>query len=123
MVKGIVQFNIVGDMDYVSMLIFCDFIFLLLIIFQIVVDVWCGFVLILDGVLQFLFFVDYVFDWVRDVYCDEIISMFWIFVFGDNDVVSVLYVDLNIFFICFIDQFELYFFVEEDENYKVYVLV
>lgn len=55
-----------------------------------IVDVWRGSILTLDGALQLLLLVDYVFDWARDIYREDIIRSLRILASGDNDTASTL---------------------------------
>jgi hypothetical protein len=63
---------------------------------QRVVDIWRGSILSRDGALQLLLLVDYIFDWARDVYRDDIIKELRVLATGDNDAASVFYADSDI---------------------------
>lgn len=63
---------------------------------QRVVDIWRGSILARDGALQLLLLVDYVFDWARDVYREEIIKELRLLATGDNDAASIIYADSDI---------------------------
>lgn len=64
--------------------------------FQKVVDLWRGSICTPDGALQILLLVDYIFDWARDVYRDDIIRELRLLASGDNDLASV-YSDTDIY--------------------------
>jgi hypothetical protein len=61
-----------------------------------VVDMWRGSILSRDGALQLLLLVDYIFDWARDLYRDDIIKELRVLASGDNDAASIMYPDSDI---------------------------
>ncbi len=62
-----------------------------------IVDVWRGSILSRDGALQLLLLVDYVFDWARDKYRNDIIAELRVLASGENDAASTLYTDSDIY--------------------------
>ncbi|KAK0612267.1 hypothetical protein B0T14DRAFT_531878 [Immersiella caudata] len=62
-----------------------------------VIDVWHGCISTRDGALQLLLLVDYLFDWARDKYREDIIQALRIVAHGDSDAVSGIYQDTDIF--------------------------
>jgi hypothetical protein len=73
---------------------------------QRVVDVWRGSILTLDGALQLLLLVDYIFDWARDIYREDIIRELRVLASGDNDAASVVATDIDIYSYCHLDPFD-----------------
>lgn len=61
------------------------------------VDVWRGSVLTLDGSLQLLLLIDYIFDRARDNYRFDIIRLLRGLANGDNDAASNIYADTDIY--------------------------
>jgi hypothetical protein len=86
-----------------------------------IVDVWRGSILTLDGALQLLLLVDYVFDWARDIYREDIIRSLRILASGDNDTASTLYSDTDIFSTRLVDQPELHSSTAGNEDYQAYM--
>ncbi|SPO03228.1 uncharacterized protein DNG_05910 [Cephalotrichum gorgonifer] len=62
-----------------------------------IVDVWRGSLSTYDGAIQLLLLVDYVFDWARDVYRENVLKALRILASGENDAASTAYSDTNIF--------------------------
>jgi hypothetical protein len=62
-----------------------------------VIDVWHGCITTRDGALQLLLLVDYVFDWARDRYREDIIGALRIVARGESDSASGVYQDTDIF--------------------------
>ncbi|KAK0743081.1 hypothetical protein B0T18DRAFT_330457 [Schizothecium vesticola] len=62
-----------------------------------VVDVWHGCITTRDGALQLLLLVDYLFDWARDRYREDIIGALRIVAHGESDAASGVYQDTDIF--------------------------
>jgi hypothetical protein len=58
---------------------------------------WRGSILSPDGALQLLLLVDYIFDWARDAYREDIIRELRVLASGDNDTASVLGADSDIY--------------------------
>ena len=67
---------------------------------------WRGCILTLDGALQLLLLVDYIFDWARDIYREDIIRELRVLASGDNDAASVLGTDIDIYSYCHLDPFD-----------------
>src|SRR4051812_33362232 len=86
-----------------------------------VVDVWRGSILTLDGALQLLLLVDYVFDWARDIYREDVIRRLRVLASGDNDAASVLFSDTDIFSTRLVDQPEVYSSTTGNEDYQAYM--
>ncbi|KAI1493431.1 hypothetical protein F5X96DRAFT_621846 [Biscogniauxia mediterranea] len=62
-----------------------------------VIDVWHGCITSRDGALQLLLLVDYLFDWARDRYREDIIGALRVVARGENDTASGIYQDTDIF--------------------------
>jgi hypothetical protein len=62
-----------------------------------VIDVWHGCITSRDGALQLLLLVDYLFDWARDRYREDIIGALRIVGRGESDAASGVYQDTDIF--------------------------
>ncbi|KAL7917303.1 hypothetical protein ACQKWADRAFT_317430 [Trichoderma austrokoningii] len=62
-----------------------------------VIDVWHGCITSRDGALQLLLLVDYLFDWARDKYREEIIGALRMIARGESDATSGIYPDTDIF--------------------------
>ncbi|KAI0594917.1 hypothetical protein F4775DRAFT_571898 [Biscogniauxia sp. FL1348] len=62
-----------------------------------VIDVWHGCITSRDGALQLLLLVDYLFDWARDSYREDIIGALRIVARGESDAASGVYQDTDIF--------------------------
>lgn len=60
-------------------------------------ELWRGSISTRDGALQLLLLVDYIFDWARDVYRDDIIQELRILASGENKAGSLVYTDSDIF--------------------------
>lgn len=60
-------------------------------------DLWKGSICTRNGALQLLLLVDYIFDWARDVYRDDIIQELRTLASGDNDAASIVYSDTDIY--------------------------
>ena len=58
---------------------------------------WRGSIISRNGALQLLLLVDYILDWARDKYRNDIIAELRLLASGDNDTASALYVDSDIF--------------------------
>ena len=55
---------------------------------------WQRSICTLDGALQLLLLVDYIFDWARDIYRKDIIRELRILASGDNDAARVVGTDI-----------------------------
>ncbi|KAF7541350.1 hypothetical protein G7Z17_g11978 [Cylindrodendrum hubeiense] len=62
-----------------------------------VVEMWRGSILTSTGALQLLLLVDYVFDWARDVYREDIIKELRVLASGENEAASGIYTDTDIY--------------------------
>lgn len=62
-----------------------------------IIDVWHGCIASRDGALQLLLIVDYIFDWARDRYREDIIRALRIVARGESDAGSGVYQDTDIF--------------------------
>ncbi|KAF4631105.1 hypothetical protein G7Y89_g7026 [Cudoniella acicularis] len=62
-----------------------------------VIDAWCGSILTQDEALQLLLLVDYIFDWARDVYREDIIKELRVLASGENGNASTMYTDSDIY--------------------------
>ncbi|KAF4995714.1 hypothetical protein FDECE_12707 [Fusarium decemcellulare] len=62
-----------------------------------VVQVWGGSITSPNGALQLLLLIDYIFDWARDLYREDIIQHLRLLASGENDAATVLYADTDIF--------------------------
>jgi hypothetical protein len=62
-----------------------------------IIDVWNGCITSRDGALQLLLIVDYIFDWARDRYREDIIRALRIVARGESDTGSGVYQDTDIF--------------------------
>ncbi|SPO04779.1 uncharacterized protein DNG_07464 [Cephalotrichum gorgonifer] len=58
-----------------------------------IIDLWQGSILFRDKAFQLLLLVDYIFDWARDSYREDIIRELRVLATGDNDAASALYPD------------------------------
>lgn len=58
--------------------------------------VWRGNITTLDGSLQLLLLVDYIFNWARDSYQPDILTQLRSMASGENDAASILYADTDI---------------------------
>ncbi len=67
---------------------------------------WRGCILTLDGALQLLLLVDYIFDWARDIYREDILRELRVLASGDNDAASVVGTDIDIYSYCHLDPFD-----------------
>lgn len=65
--------------------------------------------------------VDYVFDWARDIYREDILKKLRLLASGDNDAASVLYSDTDIFSTRYVDQPEVHSPGAGNEDYQAYV--
>lgn len=64
---------------------------------QNIIELWRGSITTRDGALQLLLIVDYIVDWARDVYRENIITDLRSLASGDNDAASTFYPDTDIF--------------------------
>ena len=55
---------------------------------------WRGSILSLDGALQLLLIVDYVFDWARDIYREDILRELRLLTSGEDETISVIDTDI-----------------------------
>ncbi|KAJ3538816.1 hypothetical protein NM208_g5741 [Fusarium decemcellulare] len=62
-----------------------------------VAQVWGGSITSPNGALQLLLLVDYIFDWARDLYREDIIRHLRLLASGENDAATVLYADTDLF--------------------------
>jgi len=62
-----------------------------------VIDVWHGCITTRNGALQLLLLVDYIFDWARDRYREDIIRALRTVTHGESDTISAVYQDTDIF--------------------------
>jgi hypothetical protein len=69
----------------------------MLIFSQQIVDLWRGSITSKDGALQLLLIVDYVFEWARDIYREDILNKLRIVASGQNDCASMIHPDTDIF--------------------------
>ncbi|KAJ5364539.1 uncharacterized protein N7496_010252 [Penicillium cataractarum] len=60
-------------------------------------DLWGGSVTSKNGALQLLLIVDYVFEWARDIYREDILNKLRIVASGQNDCASMIHPDTDIF--------------------------
>ena len=56
--------------------------------------------------MQLLLLVDYIFDWARDIYREDIIRELRVLASGDNDAASVMGTDIDILSYCHLDPFD-----------------
>lgn len=68
----------------------------MLIFSQQIFDLWGGSITSKNGALQLLLIVDYVFEWARDIYREDILSKLRIVASGQNDCASVIHPDTDI---------------------------
>ncbi|KAI1368239.1 hypothetical protein F5Y08DRAFT_355490 [Xylaria arbuscula] len=61
-----------------------------------VIDVWRGCITTRDAALQLLLLVDYIFDWARDIYREDVIRALRVVVHGANDTMSEIFSDTAI---------------------------
>ncbi|KAJ9130775.1 hypothetical protein NKR23_g12027 [Pleurostoma richardsiae] len=87
----------------------------------VIIDVWQGSIVTRDGALQLLLLVDYVFDWARDVYREDIIRKLRLLASGDNDAASILYTDTDIFSTRQVDLSEMHTSAVGNEDYEAYI--
>jgi hypothetical protein len=73
---------------------------------QLVVNIWSGSITTRNGALQLLLLVDYVFDWARDIYREDIIKELRTLATGNNDAATVLHTDTDIFSTHPVDTFD-----------------
>ena len=73
---------------------------------QRVVNIWSGSITTRNGALQLLLLVDYVFDWARDIYREDIIKELRTLATGNNDAATVLHTDTDIFSTHPVDTFD-----------------
>ncbi|KAJ5738051.1 hypothetical protein N7493_001206 [Penicillium malachiteum] len=59
-------------------------------------DLWGGPITSKNGALQLLLIVDYIFEWARDIYREDILTKLRIVASGENDRASVIYPDTDI---------------------------
>ncbi|KAI0449454.1 hypothetical protein F5B21DRAFT_509141 [Xylaria acuta] len=81
-----------------------------------VIDVWHGCITSRDGALQLLLLVDYLFDWARDRYREDIIGALRIVARGESDTASGVYQDTDIFSTVPLDNMHLPSQVTEDDG-------
>ncbi|KAJ4303245.1 hypothetical protein N0V90_002138 [Kalmusia sp. IMI 367209] len=62
-----------------------------------VLRIWSGSIITRDGALQLLLLIDYIFDWARDVYREDVIRELRVLATGYNDAASEFYTDHDIF--------------------------
>ncbi|RYP66853.1 hypothetical protein DL771_007575 [Monosporascus sp. 5C6A] len=86
-----------------------------------IIEVWRGSIATQDGALQLLLLVDYVFDWARDVYREDILRKLRSLASGDNDAASVLYSDTDIFSTRQVDQPEMHSSTAGNKDYQAYM--
>jgi len=58
---------------------------------------WRGSILSRNGALQLLLLVDYIFDWARDIYREDIIKELRVLASQENDRASFVYTDTDIY--------------------------
>lgn len=63
---------------------------------QKIFDLWGGSITSKDGALQLLLIVDYIFEWARDIYREDILNKLRIVASGENDRASVIHPDTDI---------------------------
>lgn len=63
---------------------------------QRIADIWQGSIATRNGALQLMLLIDYVFDWGRDVYREDIMNELRVLASGDNDLASTLPTDPDI---------------------------
>lgn len=69
----------------------------MLIFSQQIFDLWGGSITSKNGALQLLLIVDYVFEWARDIYREDILNKLRIVASGQNDCASIIHPDTDIF--------------------------
>jgi hypothetical protein len=81
-----------------------------------VIDVWHGCITSRDGALQLLLLVDYIFDWARDKYREDIIGALRTVARGESDAASGIYTDTDIFSTVPLDRIHQTTQVTEDDS-------
>lgn len=81
-----------------------------------VIDVWHGCITTRDGALQLLLLVDYLFDWARDRYREDVIGALRIVARGESDAASGGYQDTDIFSTAPLDNIHQPSQVTEDDS-------
>lgn len=64
---------------------------------QQIFDLWGGSITSRNGALQLLLIVDYVFEWARDIYREDILNQLRAVASGQNDCASMIHPDTDIF--------------------------
>ncbi|KAL7786380.1 hypothetical protein V8C37DRAFT_405356 [Trichoderma ceciliae] len=82
-----------------------------------VIDVWHGCITSRDGALQLLLLVDYLFDWARDKYREDIIGALRTVARGESDAASGVYPDTDIFSTVPLDKIHQPTQVTEDDSH------
>lgn len=81
-----------------------------------IIDVWHGCITTHDGALQLLLLVDYLFDWARDKYREDIIGALRTVARGEIDAASTIYPDTDIFSTLPLDRIHQATQVTEDDG-------
>ncbi|KAM0449292.1 hypothetical protein ACHAO4_007639 [Trichoderma viride] len=81
-----------------------------------IIDVWHGCTTSRDGALQLLLLVDYLFDWARDRYREDIIGALRTVARGESDAASGVYPDTDIFSTVPLDRIRQSTQVAEDDS-------
>ncbi|CAM1508637.1 Fc.00g054850.m01.CDS01 [Cosmosporella sp. VM-42] len=86
-----------------------------------VVDVWSGSIATLDGAIQLLLLVDYIFDWARDIYREDVIRHLRAIASGENDAATVTCSDTDVFSTRQPFRKETTVLREDEESYQFYM--